>query len=72
MKQIELKQYITKTLGITYHAAGIQMEVSPQHLEAVANGRTPAGYVLRKKLAAWGNGKIDIAKLAMIEPQEKG
>ena len=67
MKQIELKQYITKTLGITYHAAGIQMDVSPQHLEAVANGRVPAGRALCVKLAKWGKGRIDLSPLMMIE-----
>ena len=70
MKQIELKEYI-KSLGITYGEAGRQTGFSPQHIEAVANGRIPAGYLFRKKLVEWGVGKIDILKLALIEKKGK-
>ena len=67
MKQIELKKYITETLGITYREAAEMCGVSPQHLEAVANGRVPAGRALCVKLAKWGKGRIDLSPLMMIE-----
>ena len=69
-KQVELKEYI-KSLGITYGEVGRQTGFSPQHIESVANGRIPAGYLFRKKLLDWGRGKIDILKLALIEKKGK-
>ena len=67
MKQIDLKQYL-KENKLTYAIAARQLDdMSPQHLEAVANGREAAGRPLCVKLARWGAGRINLAPLMMIE-----
>jgi len=70
-QKYELKEYL-ETLCITQKSAAISIGCSVRHLNRVINGKSPAGYQFRKKLAIWGSDKIDVAKLAMIEPQKKG
>jgi len=68
---MDLKEYIDARL-MTQKRAAMSIGCSVRHLNRVINGKSPAGYRLRKRLAEWGHGRIDIAKLAMIEPQKKG
>lgn len=74
MKKIELKEYISGYLGITFAEAATQVGVTQQHLEAVSAGRIPAGRPLCVKLFNWSKGKIDLFPLMMVERKksEKG
>ena len=70
MKKYSLKDYINSFLCMAQDEAALSIGISRSHLNRVMNGRKPAGYLLRKRLAEWGKGKIDLAKLAMIEPKK--
>jgi len=66
LKQVDLKAYMRKK-NMTYNQAAAEIGCSPNHLEAVANGRHPAGLRLRRMLSRWSDGKVNVIKLAMIE-----
>jgi hypothetical protein len=68
---MDLKYYINIHLGITQEEAARQTGFSLKQINRACNGH-PAGLRLRRKLTEWSNGQIDVAKLAMIDPQEKG
>ena len=71
MKQYSLKDYINSFLCISQEEAAIQIGISRPYLNRVMNGKKPAGYRRRKNLAEWSGGKINVAKLALIEKKGK-
>jgi transcriptional regulator with XRE-family HTH domain len=71
MKQMTLRYYIEVFRDITQEQAAIESGISRSHLNKILTGKLAAGRPTRVKLAAWGKGKIDLAKLAIIEPKGK-
>lgn len=70
MKKYELKQYINVVLGISQAQAAMEIRVSTTWLNRVINGKVSAGFKLRRDIAKWSAGQVDVAKLAMIEPKK--
>ena len=67
MEQMTLKYYIEIYRDISQERAARESGVSRSHLNKIITGKLAAGRPTRVKLAKWGKGKIDLAKLALIE-----